>query len=216
MKLTNYIRQEIKGGTGWHRLVNLLVKIGTFDKAEEIYQMLLKQTFLRDNETLAFLFNQLGFIHHHKGNFKEALEFYMQRLNIEENNSFTNPVDLAVTYNNIASIHLHMEKYNQALEFYYKTLNIERSYLSADSQQLATTYSNIGMVHKSNGRYRAAIEMYRKALEIGLKSLLPIHPDRASEFQQKTLQIEERTLLLNDLHLAMTYCSIGLLYKKNG
>ncbi|CAF4072197.1 unnamed protein product, partial [Adineta steineri] len=40
--LTDRIREEASGGTGWQRLGNLLLKSGQFNKAEELYNVLLE------------------------------------------------------------------------------------------------------------------------------------------------------------------------------
>ncbi|CAF1026569.1 unnamed protein product [Adineta steineri] len=40
--LTDRIRKETSGSTGWKRLGNLLIKIGQFNKAEELYNVLLE------------------------------------------------------------------------------------------------------------------------------------------------------------------------------
>src|SRR3984957_7590137 len=43
-RLTEHMREETSGSTGWHRLGHLLVRMGNFDKAEEVYQILLEET----------------------------------------------------------------------------------------------------------------------------------------------------------------------------
>ncbi|CAF3546858.1 unnamed protein product, partial [Adineta steineri] len=58
--LTDRIRKETDGNTGWERLGKLLLKIGQFNKAEELYNVLLEQT---SNEVeKALYYNQLGII----------------------------------------------------------------------------------------------------------------------------------------------------------
>jgi hypothetical protein len=42
--LTECIRNEVGAATGWERLGHLLLKISQFDKAEELYNVLLEQT----------------------------------------------------------------------------------------------------------------------------------------------------------------------------
>ena len=49
--LTEHIREEVGGEPGWQRLSMLLVKIGHFNKAEELYNVLLNQSFGRHEET---------------------------------------------------------------------------------------------------------------------------------------------------------------------
>ena len=58
--LTERIREEVVGETGWKRLGQLLVKLSQFDKAEELYNVLLEQT--SDEGEKAIYYNQLGYI----------------------------------------------------------------------------------------------------------------------------------------------------------
>ncbi|CAF3395392.1 unnamed protein product [Rotaria sp. Silwood2] len=41
--ITDLFEEELKGGTGWERLGNILIKVHKLDKAEELYLGLLKQ-----------------------------------------------------------------------------------------------------------------------------------------------------------------------------
>lgn len=232
-RLMNYIREEIEGGTGWHRLGLLLIKTGNFIKAEEIYEILLQKTHPLDIHTRTSILHQMGLVQHYKGDFRKALELYTTRLTIQEQSPFPHLTNIATTYNNIAAIHQSMGNYSEAYKYYRKTLTVEEKHLPADSPELATTYSNIGLVCKSEGKYRQAIEMYFKALEIGKKSLPANHPllvfmhnniasayyqldeySKALQQHQQALDIELRSLPPNHPHLGLTYCSIGLIHKK--
>ena len=42
--LTESIREETSGSTGWDRLGQLMLKLGQLNKAEELYEILLKQS----------------------------------------------------------------------------------------------------------------------------------------------------------------------------
>jgi tetratricopeptide (TPR) repeat protein len=231
-ELTKYIRNEIQGGTGWHRLGQLLIQIGSFDKAEEIFQILIQQTSKHDIMTLARLNNQLGFIKHQKGDLQAALKFYYEKLAIDNKYNLSSQSDRAVTYNNIASINMNIGNNEKALEFYRKTLEMEKNCLPPDSPDLAITYNNIGIVYKHMGNYREALELYQKTIECQ-KSLPSNHPDLARtynniavlhyelgeypkslEFHEKTLEIEQKSLAPSHMNLATTYCSMGAVYKK--
>jgi tetratricopeptide (TPR) repeat protein len=50
--------------------------MGNFDKAAEIFQILLEETFKDDEKIHSSLYYYLGDIKCHKGNYKEALESY--------------------------------------------------------------------------------------------------------------------------------------------
>ena len=74
-QLTEYIRQQLSDFTKWERLGQLLIIMGNFDKAEEIFKILLQETF-KDNEKIqSSLFYQLGNIKNKKGDYIEALKF---------------------------------------------------------------------------------------------------------------------------------------------
>ena len=58
--LTEYIRKETFPGTteGWYRLGELLIKLGQFDQAQQVYDTLLGQTTDKGDE--AYIYHQLG------------------------------------------------------------------------------------------------------------------------------------------------------------
>ncbi|CAF5147160.1 unnamed protein product, partial [Rotaria sp. Silwood1] len=56
-ELTDFIRKEVDG-TGWYRMGQLLLQIGQFDKAEELYLALLEQA--SDDSDRARIYNMLG------------------------------------------------------------------------------------------------------------------------------------------------------------
>ncbi len=72
--LTEHIRKELEGATGWIRLGQLLVKISQFDKAEELYNVLIEQTSGEGEKALYY--NNLGCIKDYQGDYKKAIEYY--------------------------------------------------------------------------------------------------------------------------------------------
>ncbi|CAF4409416.1 unnamed protein product, partial [Rotaria magnacalcarata] len=62
------MRKETEGSTGWHRLGILLVKVGEYSKAEDVYKVLLNQTTLDELEK-AHLNHQLGLTKRKQGNY---------------------------------------------------------------------------------------------------------------------------------------------------
>ncbi|CAF1081550.1 unnamed protein product [Adineta steineri] len=230
-RLTDYIRQENppEEEEGWYRLGSLLRKMGQFDKAEDIYQVLLDQS--KDNEDKASIYGQLGFIKEHKGKYQEALTFYEKSLAIDQKTYlpyFHNHPVLAESYNNIGNMHVRMGHYPKALSFYAKALEIQQQSLSHNHPSLAMSYHNIGNVHQSTGNYPEALSSYEKALEIYQKSLPPNHPDlagsygnignvhgsmgnnpKALSYYEKALEIQQQSLPPNHPDLAFSYVSIG-------
>ena len=58
--LTKRMREETEEATGWSRLGNLLIKVGEFEKAEQIYRALLDQT--SEDDKKADFYYELGWI----------------------------------------------------------------------------------------------------------------------------------------------------------
>ena len=232
-QLSDYVRNDIGKGSGWYRLGHLMIRIGYFNEAEEIYQTLLERTPQSDSTDRARLYNQLAIAKHYRGEYQEALVYYHKKLEIEKNSAFVYPPYLATTYNNIASIYLNLGQYTEALAFYHETLKIEENFLPSDSPDLATTYNNIGVAHRRSGNDGEALRFYEKAVTINRKSLPSNHPDLARDYNNratayyqsgryqesleyylKALRMEERSLLPNHRNLGMTYCGIGQACKK--
>ncbi|CAF1509101.1 unnamed protein product, partial [Rotaria sp. Silwood1] len=83
--LTEYMREDLGGGTPWQQLGHLMYKMGQFKKGEEIYKMLLDITSVNDENEITILYHMLGILKHKKGDFKQALSFYQSVLEIRQN-----------------------------------------------------------------------------------------------------------------------------------
>jgi tetratricopeptide (TPR) repeat protein len=80
--LTERIREETQGPTGWHRLGKFLLKLGQFDKATQVNEALLDRTTIDRDKSV--LYNQLGSAKNSKGEYKEAITFYERSLIIRQ------------------------------------------------------------------------------------------------------------------------------------
>ncbi|CAF3265506.1 unnamed protein product [Rotaria socialis] len=231
--LTERMREETRGSTGWHRLGMLLIKLGKFDKAEHVYNALFDLN-MADNEK-ALLHHQLGLIKRNQGDYEEALASHEKALEIYEKFLPTDHPDLATSYNNIGQVYNNMGEYEKALSFYEKSLEIYRQTLAPDHSSLAISYNNIGLVHTQMGDYSKALASHQKALEIELSSLPENHPhlavsynniglvyknmgeyEKALESYENALEIERKTLPSNHPSLAISFNNIGLLHDNMG
>ncbi|CAF1304562.1 unnamed protein product, partial [Adineta steineri] len=120
-RLTDYIRKESSPDEeGWHRLGTVLIKMGQFDKADDIYQLLLDQT--QNDKGKADIYHRLGVIKASQGKYEEALTFYKKSLAIRQKTLPPNHPDLASSYNNIGLVHDSMGNYPKALSYFEKAL----------------------------------------------------------------------------------------------
>ena len=231
--LTECIRKEVADETGWKRLGLLLVKIGQFDRAEELYNILIQQT--ADEVEKAGYYNNRAYIKTQQGDYDKAIEYYEKSLQIFEKNLPPNHSDLATSYNNIGKVYKSMGQYSKAILFCEKAVEIFEKVLPPNLSFLATSYNNTGGVYMKIGDYRKALSLYEKALTIRQKTFPPNHPSLATSYDsigsvhdnmgeyskalslhQKALEIRQKGLPPNHSDLATSYNAIGLIYQNMG
>ncbi|CAF2155374.1 unnamed protein product [Rotaria magnacalcarata] len=227
--LTDRIKQEITGSTGWHRLGDLMLIVGHFSQSEELYNELLQNASSDNN--IAHIYNQLGMLKYHQGIYQESATFYKKSLEVLLKTLPENDVSLANTYNNIGLAYKSMGDYAEALEYYDKAREIKEKFLSPNDPNLALTYNNIGVVYKCIDENAKALEFFEKSMKIKEISLPPNHPDlatsynniglvynhmgdykKALEFYEKDFEIMKKVLPPNHPSLATSYNNIGLVY----
>ncbi|CAF3189302.1 unnamed protein product [Rotaria sp. Silwood2] len=231
--LTKCIQGELCGSTEWHRLGDLMIQMGHFNQAEEVYNELLKNISC-DNDR-ARIYHQLGWVKDDQGQYREAISFYEKYLEIKQKTICEDHPLLAATYNNIGLAYNNMGDYSKALEFYEKAHQIEEKAMPSDHPDMANSYNNIGLVYNNMGDFSKALEFYEKALKIKEKTLPPNHPDlaiaydntgaayydtgdysKALELYEKANKIFEKALPPNHPNLASSYNNIGNAYSAMG
>ncbi|CAF1261602.1 unnamed protein product [Adineta steineri] len=231
--LTDRIREEASGDTGWQRLGKLLLKIGQFNKAEEFYNVLLEQT--TDESEKGLPYNQLGFVHWNQGDYEKAICYNEKAIDIRQNTLPSNHPDLAHSYNNIGLVYHSIGEYSKALSFFEKALEIREKTLPSNHPDLAYSYNNIGLVYHQMGEYLKTLSYYEKALKFRQNTLPSNHPDLAQSYNnighlyrsmgeylkalsshEKALEIYQKTLAPDHPSLATSYNNIGMIYNNMG
>jgi tetratricopeptide (TPR) repeat protein len=190
-ELTKSMQDATKGPTGWFRLGRLMMKVAQYDKAEQVFEMILDRT--TDEKERGEIYHYLGWIKKDQGKYTEAITYYEKSLKIRQKTLPANHPNLATSYSNIGAVYDNMGEYSKALSYYEKALEIEQKTLPANHPSLATSYNNIGAVYDNMGEYSKALSYYEKALEIFEKTLPANHP-----------------------HLAASYNNIGFVYENMG
>ncbi|CAF1118891.1 unnamed protein product [Adineta steineri] len=231
--LTDRIREDVVGENGWERLGDLLLKIGQFNKAEELYSVLLVQT--SDEAEKVLYYNQLGYVKRDQGDYEKAIWYYEQGLKIRQKTLPSNHPDLATSYNNIGSVYYNTGEYSKALLLHEQALEIRQKNLSSNHSDWVASYNYLGLVYNIMGEYTKALSFCKQALEICQKTLPSNHPSlaisynnigdvynnmgeysNALSYYEKTLQIRQRTLPSNHADLATSYNDIGGVYDNMG
>lgn len=229
-ELTEHIRTEtFPEEKGWYRLGALLIKLGRFDEAEQVYDMLFNQTTREDER--ANIYQQLGWLKDRQGKYKEAITFNQKTLEIREKTLPPDHPSFSTPYNNLGLIYNKIGEYSKALSLHHQALAIEEKVTPTNHSSLAATYCNIGRVYMNMEEYSQSLVFQTKALEIRQKILPSNHPRLAASysniavlheytgdyeqslcFHRKALDIFEKVLLPDHPDLASSYCNIGRLY----
>ncbi|CAF3692473.1 unnamed protein product [Rotaria socialis] len=229
--LTDCIKDEING-EGWYRMGQLMLKVGHFDQAEELYNELLENA---SDDNLATSYNNIGLVYNHMGDYKKALEFYGKDFEIMKKVLPPTHPSLATSYNHIGLVYNNMGEYSKALEYYEKSHKIYQKALPPTHPDLAASYNNIGQVYYNMGDYTKALEFSKNDLEITGKTLPPNHADlafpynwlgkihrsmkeysKALSYFQKSNSIREKALPEKHPYLAITYSNIGDVHRLMG
>ncbi|CAF1019880.1 unnamed protein product [Adineta steineri] len=232
--LSNQIRQETyPEKEGWYRLGLLLIKMGQFIKAQEVYEILLHQT--TNESDKAPIYDELGWIKCNQGEYQEALVSHEIALVRRQQSLPSNHPDLAASHNNIGVVYYRKGDYTKALSNYEIALAMRQQSLLSNHPDLGDSYNNIGTVHRSIGNNSNARIAHEKALEIRRKSLPSNHPDLAASYNnignvyhsmgdntkalsahEKALEIRQQSLPYNHPSLGASYNNIGNVHLSMG
>ena len=227
------LREENTGSTGWTRLGQLLIKLGKYDTATELYEALLETD---SGERWDAHYNyKLGLIKFAQGEYQKAIGFYEKAVDVFQKDSAANLSDLASSYNNIGLVHCSTGDYLQALSFYEKALAIKKQLLPPNHPNLSSTYNNIGLLYYNMGDCTKALSFFEEAVRIQKVALPSFHPDLAKsyrcvamacekmgqwttslEYYDKIIDIQEKSLPPNHPDTATSYNSLGEVHRNMG
>lgn len=232
--LTERIRKEIETTpVAWDRLGRWLIKIRKFDKAAELYKVLLDQT-SSDRNKINY-YDQIGWCKKNGTEYDEAIKFYQNALELKQLIMPSNFSSLATSFKELGSVHEAKNEYTKALLYYEKGLEIQQNADPPNQLGLASSYSSIGSIYKKLCDYAKALEFHKKALEIR-QNLVPVNNAHLADSHmnigtiytnmgnysqalichEKALKIRKEILPSNHIDLARSYDTIGSVYSKMG
>ncbi|CAF0833286.1 unnamed protein product [Rotaria sordida] len=168
----------------YEKLGELLIEMNEFDKAKDLYEINVPDI---SDPKYTYVYNQLGLIYTNLKNYKQALLCYNLSLATKSNETLNDYVIISNIHNNIGKIFYKQEKLHEALEKIQYALNIQLEHLSSTHPSLINTYDLLAMVYAENDDYQTALE-----------------------YNEKKLDIQEKTSLSNQSDLALTHFNIGI------
>jgi tetratricopeptide (TPR) repeat protein len=232
-ELTDYMRKTTIIKNPWLRLGHLLMNMGEFTEAEQIFQALneLDARFDANQSDYLDVLHALGMIKYQQSDSTQALLFLQKALQL----SLPNSTNFAVISRGIALVHAAMGNYSAALLTHKKSLEILQKATDVDLVYLATSHTYVGDTYIKLGRPWDAISDLKKSVEIHRKTLPSNHPSfainynwmgeayrlagdysRAFYYYEKALKIQEKYLPPNHIELAHTINGMGLVYERMG
>jgi tetratricopeptide (TPR) repeat protein len=223
--LTDNLRAEIRQHSrGWCQLGYLMTKLGDFNKAEEVYEIILNR--IPDEREKGNIYHQLGLTKANKDEYTEAVAFYREAIQMCEKTLLSNHPRLASLNSDIGLALEKLGEYSKALESYDKALQIYQKIRPPNHPDLVLTYNNMGLIYNDLGDHAKALAYYEKALEIRQKTLPLNHPDLASSYNNiglvygdmsefsKALTFHERAVSIAQNALSPNDPTLQM-YKKN-
>jgi tetratricopeptide (TPR) repeat protein len=131
--LTEFIREEtLPTAKGWYRLGALLIQLGKFGKAQQVYKVLFDQ--VSDEYEKMAVYHMLEIANEGHGKYAEAITFYEKSIEIEQTIQSQNDPNLAASYTSMAVVYSKMGEYMKSLSFHKKALEIFKQVLSSNDK----------------------------------------------------------------------------------
>ena len=229
--LTDYIRKEFEEQPEWAKLGHLTLRMGEFDKAEEIFRENLQSPTNSDSIDNACLHARLGVIISAKGDQNIALSHLTKALEIFQKHFPLDHPCLIKIEAQIGGVLWLLGEYPAALSHLTKELEISQKLFPPDDPQLAVSHNNIATLYQAMGDSQTALLHLEKTLDIQQKSLPLNHPNLAGTHNnigdlfrsmgsyptarvhfEKALEIQQKTLPHNHPDLALSHTNIAELY----
>lgn len=219
---------------GWNNDAGLFIYeyLADYDLALQYYDQALDEaTLLKNNEIIATELNNIGVAYKSKGEFKQALDYYIRALGIRVKTLGLEHPDVAITLNNIGGVYCDYGESAQALEYLTRALEIQEKTLGSEHPDVAASLNNIGAVCMNQGEYTKALEYHQRASKIWEKVLGAEHLyvaaslnnigsvffkqgeyTKALEYCMRALEIEKKSLGLEHPDVAMSLNNIATIY----
>jgi len=173
------------------------------------------------------LANDLGTLHHDKGEWERAIEYHERSLAVAQ--KVGDEYAVARTLNNLGSVYQGKGEWERAIESYERSQAILKKV--GDEHRMATIFNNLGEIYRVKKEWEQAIEYHERSLAI-LKKVGDEHGmaisysnlgnvyqgkgewERAREYYERSLAILEK---LGDEHLMSTiFGNLGSVYQDKG
>jgi len=134
-----------------------------FRKAEKhlLYalELIKKRPETERQKTLAIVYEALGIVSKRKGDYPEAIDYYLKSLNLyKELNDDSNIADI---YHNMAMVFRDQKEYKKSIEYFKKTIILKDNL--HEEKGVAIVYNMMGVAYRQSKQMDSAYNSYQKA-----------------------------------------------------
>ncbi len=140
----------------------------------------------------ADVLNRAGRYLHTHASYSLAEPLYMRALQIREQQSGSEHLEVGRSLNSLAYLSKEMGKYTEAEQFYQRALSICEQQVEPAYPELVSALSGLALLYKDQGKYTKAEPLYQRALQMAEQQLGPEHLQIASLLSNLTVFYREQ------------------------
>lgn len=157
------------------------------DDIDRYKELVVRYKQANNPQQAAFYLNKIAFIYWEFGNPKEAINYFLETIPLNE--KVGNYNDIKAVYSNIALIYSDMDRLDLTLEYFYKSLEARRKL--NNKGEVAAGLIDVAYIHTALNQSEKAIQLLEEALDL-------------------SRQVNNPRLILNSLKLlAQNYDNLG-------
>lgn len=186
-------------------------------------------------DVVATKFN-MAQVHQKLGNFKAAIELYLEFVGSTKSFYSSSSSDIAYAYRSVAEIYQEAKELENSIEFYYKALECFKLSVGEKSIEVSNVLNKIGNILYETQDLDTALAVYEQGLMIERQTCGPLHDsnmiitlmntvriylsqkrwDEALVPCAEVLYIQRLQNCPNQIDIASTLCSMAFIKEKQG
>lgn len=132
------------------------------DDIDRYKELVVRYKQANNAQQAAFYLNKIAFIYWEFGNPKEAINYFLETIPLNE--KIGNYNDIKAVYSNIALIYADMDRLDLTLEYFYKSLEARRKL--NNKGEVAAGLIDVAYIHTALNQSEKAIQLLEEALEL--------------------------------------------------
>jgi class 3 adenylate cyclase/lipopolysaccharide biosynthesis regulator YciM len=147
-------------------VVNLLTG-KNIEAIQEFTEALRLANLYTDSLAIGKIKNNLGTVYRQLANYKEAVRYSYESLQIME--SLNNNEGMIAAYSNLGNVYSAQENYSKAIEFYERAIGLSEKNKNTSINNLASLKSDLAAAYKNDNKPQKSIQYFNEALTLFTK-----------------------------------------------